>query len=49
METLYNNMRSTKFHAKWKDIELSMMKDPPTQAILAHTNLDIHLEMTENP
>lgn len=34
--------------ARWNDIEHSTPKDPPTQAILAHTHLDMHVNMIQN-
>lgn len=35
--------------ARWNDIEHSTLKDPPTQASLAHTHLDVHVNMIPNP
>lgn len=35
--------------ARWKDIELSIMKDPPIHALLACTNLDKLIKDTQNP
>lgn len=43
------NMCAAKFQARWKDIEISEMKDPPIYAILAHTNLDKCINSIQNP
>lgn len=40
-------MCCSKFHARWKDIKLLTMTDPPTQAILAHMNLDCIKEVQQ--
>lgn len=40
-------MCCSKFHARWKDIKLLTITDLPTQAILAHMNLDCIKEVQQ--
>uniref|UniRef100_A0AAR2JJM9 Reverse transcriptase domain-containing protein n=1 Tax=Pygocentrus nattereri TaxID=42514 RepID=A0AAR2JJM9_PYGNA len=40
---------SPQFYARWKDIELSIMKDPPVHAALAYTHLDKLIKDIQNP
>lgn len=43
------NMCNPTFHARWKDIELSIMNDPPIHAVLAHKNLGRFIDNVQNP
>lgn len=42
------NLCNPTYQAKWKDIEITLMNDPPLQAILAHKNLGGYIEKTQN-
>lgn len=42
------NICTPTYQARWKDIELSIMNDPPTQAILAHKNLGSFIDKVQN-
>lgn len=44
-----NNMCTPSYCARWKDIELSIMNDPPIQAVLAHKNLGKLIDNLQNP
>ena len=43
------NICSPNFGSRWKDIELSIMEDPPIHAVLAHTNLGKCIDNVQNP
>lgn len=42
------NICNPTYQARWKDIELSIMNDPPTQAVLAHKNLGRFIDKVQN-
>lgn len=42
------NISNPTCQARWKDIELSIMNDPPAQAVLAHKNLGRFIDKVQN-
>jgi len=42
-------LTNPKYHARWKDIELSIINDPPIQAILTHKYLGRFIDKVQNP
>ncbi len=45
------NLCSQNYHARWKDIEMSLIKDPPIQAVLGNNNKDLEkfINSVQNP
>lgn len=43
------NLCNQDYHARWKDIELSFIKDPPLWAVLGNKDLEIFVTKLQNP
>lgn len=43
------NLCNKDYHARWKDIELSLMKDPPFMAVLGNKDLEKFVNKLQNP
>lgn len=42
-------MCNQNYHARWKDIKFSLIKDPPIQAVLGNKDLEKFINSVQNP